>query len=320
MTAQRPIVWYTNSLYQMTDSELDTLSYYVRKRYAHYLNTDPNNTTGAVNVGDPGVTGYVHIGDATDKDRTLYSLTEPDDNVPNSGAEPDTTFGSDLTGTETVTTSYYMQNDAPSLISSTNINSHGVLFWNSDHLKIGPTSETDLLDSIVTDAISNMRTGDEVGTYRVSSGAPNTYSGTTGGWVNKGVFFTDTIYPNTTNATYNLWLKTANSSEPTSANDYARWDSSNNEIQLENVDDFSNYLIDSIFVNVLKRNCPMYKILATAVDPPHANNRGGFLDQKYASTTNTLNLSGGVYTRTFTPSGSLTNASGPWEFVISGER
>ena len=311
MAVVRPIVWNSNSLYQMTDNELDILSYYVRKRYAHYLNTS-TSTTGRLNVGDPGITGYVTIGSAVDSDRTLYSVTNPDNNVPPIGA--DESFGSDQTGTETSTTAYYMQNNAPALISSASINSHGVLFWNSDHLKIGPTSETDLLDTVVTDAISEIRTGDEVGSYFVASSSP---SG--GTYVSKGVFFTDTIYPNTTQTTYNLWLKTANTTEPTSANDYARWDSSNNEIQLENVDDFTNYLIDSIFVNVLQRNCPLYTVLASAGTP--ANTKSTFYDTRYDGTTNTLHGPfGGLYTRTFTPSGSLVNGQGPWHLVISGER
>ena len=326
MAVQRPIVWNTNSLYQMTDSELDTLSYYVRKRYAHYLNTS-TSTPGVVSVGDPGITGYVHAGDVTNTNRTLGSLTEPDDNAPSGGSEPDTSFSGlessgNNTGTATQTTSYYFNNVATTLISATSINAHGVLYWNTDHLKIGPTSETDLLDTIVTDAISNMRTGDEVGTYRVSAGAPNTYSGTTGGWVDKGIFFTDKIYNNAVNTYFNLWLKTANSSEPTSSNDYATWDSSNNEIQLIDVDDFSNYLIDEIFVNVLRRRCPMYQVLASAVSPPHANNRGTFFDKKYGGTTESSALGpfGGLYTKTYTPSGTLVDATGPYQFVISAER
>ena len=318
MAVVRPIVWNTNSLYQMTDNELDTLSYYVRKRYAHYLNTS-TSTTGRIEIGDPGITGFVAIGGATDTDRLQHVESEPNDNTPSGGAEPDTNFGDDPEDVETTSTFYYMQNNAPALISSTSINSHGVLFWNSDHLKIGPTSETDLLDTIVTDAISEIRTGDEVGSYFVASSSP-----AGGTYVSKGVFFTDTIFPNTTRTTYNLWLKTANTTEPTSANDYATWDSSNNEIQLIDVDDFTNYLIDSIFVNVLQRNCPLYSVVASLSTP--ANTKSTFYDTGYSSTTNTLTSdipsppSGGTYTRTFTPSGSFENKQGPFHLIISGER
>ena len=312
MTAQRPIVWNTDSLYQMTDGELDTLSYYIRKRYAHYLNTD-TFTPGRLSKGDPGDGGYVSIGSAVNTERTQYIATEADDNVPNSGAEPDTSFGSDLTGTTETTTTYYMQNVATLALGSGAL-SNGAMYLNTDHLKLGPSSETDLLDTVVQDSINQIMTGDGVGSYKISLITP-----TGGTFVDKGNWYTDTIYPSSTQSTYNLWLKTANTTEPTSSNNYAKWDSSNNEIVLVDVDDFTNYLIDTICVTYLKRNCPTYGV--GAFSSPPANAISSFTDYVYGSTTNTLSgPHASVYTRTFTPSGSLVQQGDKYYLYFTGQR
>ena len=61
----------------------------------------------------------------------------------------------------------------------------------------------DFVDTILSDTISEAVSGDEVGTYRVSTGSPG------GGWTDKGAVFTNTIYSNNSQTTWRLYLRTS---------------------------------------------------------------------------------------------------------------
>ena len=67
--------------------------------------------------------------------------------------------------------------------------------------------ENEIINTVITQTISDMRTGDEVGTYRVATSNPGN-----GTWTNKGTWFVDTTYSGTTN--YKLWLKRSMAVEP----------------------------------------------------------------------------------------------------------
>ena len=95
MTQHRPIFWSSPDLRQMSDADLDVMSYYIRKRYANYLNT-VSTTEGIVSTSQAN-SQWVSIGTASNSYRNAGSTTNPDDNDPS--APPDTTFGSDQTST-----------------------------------------------------------------------------------------------------------------------------------------------------------------------------------------------------------------------------
>ena len=190
----------------------------------------------------------------------------------------------------------------------------GLLYWTSPDLKIGPTVETDLRDSLATHCLTQMRTGDEVGSYRVATSDPGG-----GTWSDKGAFFTDTIYGNASYGAYKLWLKTANTTEPSTPDNYIRWDATNTEIQLESSVNYSSTskFITDCYLSVIARRALNYNVATSIV----GTNRGTFYDKKYDSYTDTLSgPSGGVYTRTYDPSGSLVDSSGPYYFTTNGER
>ncbi len=325
MTVQRHLYWDSGNkdLRMFTDTNLEVLSYFLRKRYATLLNT-VNTTPGYMaNSGEGQIDStFSSIGVANNHLRAQGSLNETDDNTPSGGAEPDSTFGSDQTTISNTQTVYYQAYSHTTAFGATeqaSINNMGILYWTTPDLKIGPDSETDLRDTLVTHCITQMLTGDEVGSYRIATSAPNTASGVSGGWVDKGRFFLDTIYGNASYNDYKLWLKTANTTEPSSPDNYCRWDSTNNEIQLESSTDYSatSKFITDCYLTILKRRHPLYNVSTTN----SGTHRGTFEDKKYASTTDTLSgPSGGVYTRTYTPSGSMTDASGPYYFVSPGER
>ena len=69
----------------------------------------------------------------------------------------------------------------------------------------------------------------------------------------------------------------------------------------------------------MRRNHLMYSIVTGGV--PSANtDRGTIYDKKYQSTSSSLTLGGGTYTRTDWPSGSIIDATGPYNFIITGTR
>jgi len=325
MTQYRHLYWDSGNkdLRQFSDTELEVLSYFLRKRYAELLNSVTTTPGYVSNEGQGQIDGtFSSIGTASDGHRYDYSTTEPDDDVPNSGAEPDTNFGTDNTGLTTDTVTYYQaysHSTAYGATEQTTLNNMGLLYWTSPDLKIGPHEEEDLRDTLANHCITQMLSGDEVGSYRVREGAPNTASGISGGWVDKGIFHTDTFYGGT-QMTANLWLKTANTTEPSSPDNYVRWDDTNNEIQLESSTLYSgtaSKIITDAYLNIILRRHPLYNVSTTN----SGTHKGDFTDVKYNNTTNTLTgPSGGVYTRTYTPSGSLITNTGPYYFVSPGQR
>ena len=320
MTQYRHLYWDSGNkdLRMFSDTNLEVLSYYLRKRYAALLDS-VDTTPGWTGMTQPDGTS-AGIGSANNGVRSSGSHTETDDNTPTGGSEPDTSFSSDQTSiTNTQYTRYQNINHGTGVPSEATINNMGVLYWTSPNLKIGPIDEDDLRDTLASHCLTQMQTGDEVGSYRVSVSAPNTASGITGGWVDKGSFFVDSIYGNASYNDYHLWLKTANTTEPTTPDNWIRWDSSNGEIQLESSINFSatNKLFHDVYANIIYRRHMLYNVSTTN----SGTHRGSFYDKKYDSYTNVLSgPSGGVYTRTYTPSGSIVDNNGPYYFVSPGLR
>ena len=100
--------------------------------------------------------------------------------------------------------SNFRKKDCPS--SSSILNTQGFVIIDGTAGVISAT-EAQIVSTVITQTITDMRTGDEVGTYRVATSNPGG-----GTWSDKGTWFSDTTYNSTT--TYKLWLKTDHSSEP----------------------------------------------------------------------------------------------------------
>ena len=343
---------------------LEVLSYYLRKRYAYLLDTGGTTIPGTMgNDGgktQPDSTWY-QIGGATNTHRIMGQHTEPNDNIPlddptyDALHEPDTDFTSDQTTTAQEVTLYYQNKlaEVPGIDppDSATINNTGILYWSDPDLKIGPISETDLQDTLADHCLTQMVSGDEVGTYRVATTAP---SG--GTWSDKGQFIDDTIYlssgepgleegdyhvtgwdtpghnnyQQTTQGDYRLWLKTANTTEPTTPDNYIRWDDTNNEIQLESSTNYSatSKLINDVYLNIIYRRHPKYAV--STVTYENYTIRGTIYDYIHTHGNYDVVLSGptgsagefwyqdGVYTRTYEPTGTIVNNTGPAYFAIIG--
>ena len=81
MTQYRHLYWDSGNadLRMFSDSELEVLSYFLRKRYAALLDST-NTTPGHVGLSQPNGADDVTIGTAINGVRAQGSHTEPDDN------------------------------------------------------------------------------------------------------------------------------------------------------------------------------------------------------------------------------------------------
>lgn len=293
----QPLKWDgASALIEMTDAELDRLRYYTQVAYAAQLNAAGN---GHVNVGGSGT----DIGTATDTSSTqqINSVTR----ILNNGII-ETYPGYPGIGSETDTTYTYRQlRTVPAAVSSAAFNSSGMVFFDAGN-DIEPFStEAQIADRITDQCITNMRTGDEVGSYRVATTAPT--SGGAGTWTSKGGFFSDTTYSAGT-TTYVLYLKTALSSVPGSDiypfgldtaldGNLAQRDIINSAALVQNV------LLPSL---TRKMSSGLYYTVATSVS---GINRGAFTNTRQLSTSNTQNFTGSVYQSISTPTGTASTVT-----------
>lgn len=247
----------TAGLIEMSDADLDKLCYRLRRAYADQLNANGN---GSLNVGGSGTT----IGSASDTSRTQRvntgSNTQP---YPGTSTETDASF------------TYKQNRNIPSSPSSTTLNNDGFVIIDGTSGVISAT-ESQIVSTIITQTITDMRTGDEVGTYRISTSNPGG-----GTWVNKGTWFTDTTYSGST--TYYLWLKTLNSTSP--GTDIYPLGIDGTLGLKELFISVSSNLVQNILLPILTRNMAndLYYQVSTSSS---SINRGAFLDTRLSSTTN----------------------------------
>ena len=138
-----------------------------------------------------------------------------------------------------------------------------------------------------------MRTGDEVGTYRVSTSSPGT------GWTDRGTFFRDSVYNNSQINDYRLWLRLSATPPAgttvlplliTNAGDIQQQSQASNSA-------FANFLYQ-LLVSRLSSNDLTYNIDGGGI------NRGTFIDTRRSSTaTNRNQINQNDYRTTVTPSG-----------------
>lgn len=198
----RPLAWTGAHLKEMTDAELDRLIYYLQVAYAAQLDAGGK---GYVYVGG---TGGTVIGSASDTSSTYQENTTaaPADNIiqsypvaPGIGSETDTTY------------TYRQDQSVPTFPSAATQDADGYTYYTGTNIRVTNT-EAHLYDEILAQAITEIRSGNEVGGYRVASAEPT--AGGAGTWSDKGTFFLDSRYAGTGDTTYKLWLKTALTTVP----------------------------------------------------------------------------------------------------------
>ena len=278
-----PLRWVPNTnidFQELSDAQLARLSYDLRLMYATQLN---NDEAGRILVG-----GGTNFGSAEDTIRTQGSATNPH------------SFPGASTGTSTVTTYTYGQS-LPSTQATDYTNSY--LYYNDISALEGEfaqATESAIVSGVLKIVYDEMRTGDELGTYRVAVTSPGSE------WVDKGTWFTDTVYNNDVAAvTYKLWLKTSIPAADVPSN------SGLTQVLGLNADGDFQEMAQSTLPNLLYA-VMQNQLLKSATSPLRyslgsGTNRGTFTNTQLSTTSSSnQQLGPDDYRSTATPSGGTT--------------
>ena len=299
----RPLAYDgANDLQQMSDAELDRVTYYLAVAYAAQLNASGN---GYVNVG----VGGTSIGSAVNQTKTQQtnSVTRilNDGIIQTYPAYPGT-------GSTTVATyTYYQDRNIPSAPSDATFNSSGYVYYDGTNSLQVENTDAGIYAEILSQTITDITSGHEVGSYRVATSTPT--SGGAGTWVSKGTFFQDTTYSAGT-TTYTLYLKTGLTTVPGTNVYPVGLDTSDNQLRQRPITN-SDPLVANVLLPMLTRRMSsgLYYTVSTS---SAGTNKGTFTDTWQTGVTNTQNFDGTYYTSTSTPSGAATTRA-TYYFYIS---
>lgn len=275
---------------QMSDTQLEILSYCVRKKYSQYLDdSNQTNIGGKISAG-PNAAGYDVIGLLQNTITLDVTQTKTNDNVPPSG---DGTFPATLSSTshqEAYQDYSYRQYNASVNPTFAVREQDGYLVWNYDLQGVQvETDLTNIFDTIIADTINEIHYGDRVGGYAVGQTTP----ADGGTWFNKGLIFSDTSYYNVQEDFY-LYVKNAIPTETTFLygdssliKKYSTFDGLTNGNSVFTQKDSNSIDIDLI-INIL------VKILMNRYPKYNFNHISG-LDSTTNSSTHVSNYSGTNY-------------------------
>ena len=269
---------------ELSDAQLSRLSYDLRIRFANQVD---NNGAGRILVG-----GGTNFGSASDTKRTQVTSAPHPHSFP--GAS---------TGTTTVTTYQYGQ----TLPTAQTVDySNSFVYYNNIDAATGEfiqAPEAGILNGVLNDVFNEMRSGDELGTYRVAVSSPGT------GWVNKGTWFVDTVYPSALRTTYTLWFKNSGVTVPSNAGLVEvlgmTADGDLQEISQTNGSPLHNLLYGVMQNQLLKSTTSPLRY-----DIGSGANRGTFVNTQLSGTSTNNQQSGpDHYTTTATPNGSAVTVN-----------
>jgi hypothetical protein len=275
------------SLRRMTDTNMALLRYNLRYAYAQVLN---GNGNGRLYTG-----GGNNVGQAIDTERTQGYAQQARNN---SGGED--WPGYPATGTLTRSTTTFTQTRSNATFpSAANLRDYGWLYWQGSTTSFNMrviSAEQDFVDTLLTDTISEAVSGDEVGTYRISTGSPG------GGWTSKGGVFTNTIYSNNSQTTWNLYLKTS-ASDPAGENPVGY----NGGFKVRDRSSGGS-LVQTLLLPMLHRRVANNGALNYSINGS-GTGRGTMTDTRYNSSSTNQWFTSNIYYRSRTPSGGQSNNS-----------
>ena len=312
MAKRRPLKWdYTlNGFREWSDSELGALRYNLAVAYGDYLNSGGIGSNGAVSTGTGKSDIYNPAGGSTSDTRRNQVSNS---NAAGGDASEDWP-GYPSTTVSTISSVRWQQNlDSVTMPSAGTITDHSFLYYQGSGYQFQYiNSETDFLETIINDTISEMRSSHEVGTYRISTGTPSNGGG--GTWTDKGLVFTDTTYSNGSTS-YRLYLK-RNLSDPSpyapSTPTSHRWTVGGVSQGFHPQDiGTGGGLIQNCLLTILRRNCSGGSKLQYRMGTSNNGiNRGSMTDRRQEGSSTSQNYSDPNYISTRTPSGgnsSITN-------------
>jgi len=308
MAIKRPLTFTSGTssqgMREASDSEMGLLRYNLAVAYGDSINNGIGNQgcittgTGKADIFSPGGSGC----NDTKRNQASSSNTAGGSAAEDYPAYPGASVS-------TVSTTRWQQNfDTVGSPSNATYNSSSYLYYtgnNFDFRYLGV--EADIVSTIISDTISEMRTGHGVGTYYVGTGAPFLLGN--GTWTDKGVCMSDTTYSNGT-TTYRLYLK-RNLSDPSpytgGQKPLYRWQGSPQgfkEIDLGT----GGSLIQNVLLPILRRNNSGSGKLQYQVKTSSSGlARGSMIDRRQEGVSHSRNYSSPNYTSTTTPSGGSSN-------------
>lgn len=285
-----------DNLIEFSDAQLERLSYLLRVAFSDHLEARGTNS-GRVYVGSGGTA----IGSLTDHKSTARTATKQRNN--SGGADYPAYPGLGTTDVETYNFRQHRgDHDAP---TNTVRNADGyVQIYDTNHIRVAGTSA--IISAVIDDAISEIRTGDEVGSYRIATSTPT--NGGAGTWDNIQTWFEDTTYSEGT-TTYNLYLKRSLDDVPGSAAKPLKL-RSDYHLQEASIATDENLIQNVLLPLLLKKGITddgsLRYVVGTSV-PSGGVNRGSFSDTKQTTASNTQSFSNPTYSRTSTPSGNAVD-------------
>lgn len=278
----------TSGIIEMTDTQLEGLTYYLRVAYAAQLNGDGD---GRVYVGS----GETEIGTASDTSYTAQTASQARNNdgtlndypaAPGTAEETDSTY------------SYRQDRTFPSFPGATTLDDYGFVILDGSTGLRTVNTEAQIYAEVIAQTITAMRTGDEVGTYRVGTSSPGT------GWTSKGTWFVDTTY-DAGATTYNLYLKTSGTA-PTLYTPL-EIDFTNNGIQeAQGTFNENHNMIQQILLPALTRRIDSGDLNYSVATTQSGITRGTFYNTAQTESTTSQSFTDPTYYTTSTPSGTAT--------------
>jgi len=321
MAVRRPIYYdqVDQVFRELTDAQLDIVSYLVRKKYSENL---VNSATcgGRISPGSSGGS-YVNIGSATDTKTLNTSYLQDNNATPPYG---DGNFPSTLPATtgyreETTTTTSFRQYTPSISVSTTTLDNYAYLIWNNTLKGLQKEGNTtNIYDTIVADSINQIHYGDNVGCQYFGTALP-----TNGTWNQIQFLFNDTSYYNSTVAFYQ-YIKTARSDETNFLTNnslnktilrYEGLENGNPKLRSLVTTDITLNLITDILAKILEIRYPKYSLTlvggadsTTDASTTYSSTNFGFLVEKFVYSAYSLSSvvliapsSQGYYRGTFVP-------------------
>ena len=297
---------YDGDLREFSTAERNRLSYLLRVAYSDHLAAG-SSAQGSIYVADSGNT---QIGSLQDHRSTAEINTK----VRTGGGGADYPSYPNL-DTDLVNTYKYRQNRNTVTAPSNSVldDDNYVYIFNTSHIRVA--GQTEVINGIVDHAITQLRTGDEVGSYRISTSAPS--SGGAGTWTDKGTWFQNTTYSAGT-TTYKLWLKRSLNSVPGTAAQPLR-KRSDHDLQQSSIATSGDLIQNVLLPIMINRGLSATSNLRYNVGSGSIN-RGEFKDTKQTGSTTSQGLASGQqpgspfsnvsnnrYWRTRVPSGGASN-------------
>ena len=291
MAVVRPIRWDStlSALKEMSDSELELLSYHLRKAWAADLSAtytgdaDRNgsatstNGFGAIYRGGSSSasdSNYAYLTALTDKRKNAV-YTSKSNNAYDNFSDDDDTFDApseaDFDASKATRQTFYYEEwlnaTPPGDPSDATKNTNTYVKWDSSgYLKL-EGDDANLIDTIIAHANYNMMNDDGVGLLTTATSSPG------GDYTDLGVFHQNTIMsfdtgsPDTSGgsssvvATHNLYIRTQNSSfdeatpRASETSKFMLWNSSNNILQQVDIasNDYTN-IITNVLLPIWKRS------------------------------------------------------------------